>query len=152
MEENKVIEQYKDRRNSEDQSRSVGKIATALAKVQREVKGAQVNAKNPFFKNNYADLYQVINSCKDILAKYEIAFVQSNRFREGIFLIVTKLVHSSGEWFSSEIAMPIPKSATPQQIGSLQTYGRRYGLSSMVGIAQFDDDASASSQNNNPNK
>ena len=149
MEENKKTE---DRRNAEDQSRSVGKIAKALALVQSEVKGAQVNAKNPFFKSKYADLYEVINSCKDILSKHEIAFVQSNRFREGIFLIVTKLVHSSGEWFSSEIAMPIPKNATPQQIGSLQTYGRRYGLSSLVGIAQFDDDGSASSPSNNPNQ
>tara|TARA_R100000995_G_scaffold23600_2_gene10178 strand:+ start:5344 stop:5796 length:453 start_codon:yes stop_codon:yes gene_type:complete len=150
MEENKTIKE--DRRSVEDQSRTVGKIAKALSLAQREIKGAQVNAKNPFFKSSYADLHTVIDSCKDILSKQELAFVQSNRFRDGVFLIVTKLIHSSGEWFSSEIAMPIPKSATPQQIGSLQTYGRRYGLSAMVGIAQFDDDGSASSPSNNPNK
>tara|TARA_R100001594_G_scaffold148704_1_gene204520 strand:+ start:174 stop:626 length:453 start_codon:yes stop_codon:yes gene_type:complete len=150
MEENQKIEI--ERRNVEDQSRSVGKIAKALSLAQKEIKGAQVNAKNPFFKSSYADLHGVIESCRDILSKNELAFVQSNRFRDGVFLIVTKLVHSSGEWFSSEIAMPIPKGATPQQIGSLQTYGRRYGLSAMVGVAQFDDDGNESSQSNNPNK
>ena len=32
---------------------------------------------------------------------------------------------------------------TAQQIGTAVTYGRRYGLSAIVGIAQYDDDANS---------
>ena len=112
MEENQTqIEQNIDRRLVEDQSRTVGKIAAALAKAQSEIMGAKKGSVNPFFKSGYADLFAVIESCREILAKNEIAFVQGNRFKDGVFLVVTKLIHSSGEWLSSEMALPLPKGA-----------------------------------------
>ena len=49
------------------------------------------------------------------------------------------LMHSSGEWIKSEIRMPIAKKDA-HGIGAATTYGRRYLLSSMVGVAQADDD------------
>ena len=79
------------------------------------------------------------------MSKNEIAFVQGNRFKNGVFLVVTKLIHSSGEWLSSEIALPMPKNANAQAIGSLNTYGRSYGLAAMAGVAQKDDDANEAS-------
>ena len=152
MEENQTkTEKNIDRRTVDDQSTSISKIALALSKVQSELIGAKKNAKG-HFDNTYADLHAVIESCKHILSKHEIAFVQGNRFKDGVFLVVTKLIHSSGEWLSSEMALPVPKGANPQQIGSLQTYGRRYGLASMAGIAQYDDDANLSSGINSQSK
>ena len=148
MEENQTI----DRRNCEDQSQSIAKIAKALSMAQKEISGATTNSKNPFFKSNYADLFSVIESCREVLSKNEIAFVQGNRFKGGVFFVVTKLIHTSGEWLSSELALPMPKGATAQAIGSLNTYGRRYGLASIVGIAQKDDDANAASHQNKVNK
>jgi hypothetical protein len=129
----------------EDQSPTVGKIAKALANAQKDIMGAKKGSVNPFFKSGYADLYAVIESCREILSKNEIAFVQGNRFKNGVFLVVTKLIHSSGEWLSSEIALPMPKNANAQAIGSLNTYGRRYGLAAMAGVAQKDDDANEAS-------
>jgi hypothetical protein len=38
--------------------------------------------------------------------------------------------------------MPVEK-ARAQSIGSTITYGRRYGLSAMVGISQYDDDGNS---------
>ena len=134
-----------DHRKIEDQSRTVGKIALALSKAQSEIMGAKKGSVNPFFKSGYADLYAVIESCREVLAKNEIAFVQGNRFKDGVFLVVTKLIHSSGEWLSSEMALPMPKDANAQKIGGLNTYGRRYSLAAMVGIAQVDDDANEAS-------
>ena len=52
------------------------------------------------------------------------------------------LLHESGQWIKSRLKMPIEK-ATAQAIGSTITYGRRYGLSAMVGIAQYDDDGNS---------
>lgn len=131
-----------------DQSKSVGKIALALSKAQGSMKGAAMNAKG-HFNNKFADLHNVIEACKPHLSSHEIAFVQGNRFKDGVFLVVTKLIHSSGEWLSSEMALPIPKNAGPQQIGSLNSYGRRYTLASMAGIAQYDDDATEAQGLNN---
>ena len=142
MEENKTMEKQipQIEYTIADQSKTVGKIALALSKAQGNMKGAVKNAKG-HFNNAFADLHTVIEACKPHLSKEEIAFVQGNRFIDGVFFVVTKLIHSSGEWLSSEMALPIPKGAGPQQIGSLNSYGRRYTLASMSGIAQYDDDA-----------
>ena len=125
---------------------TVGKIALALSKAQKEIMGAKKGSVNPFFKSGYADLYTVIESCREVLSKNEIAFVQGNRFRDGVFLVVTKIIHSSGEWLSSEMALPLPKGANAQAVGSLNTYGRRYGLAAICGVAQKDDDANEASK------
>ena len=39
---------------------------------------------------------------------------------------------------------------TPQAVGSAITYGRRYGLAAMVGIAPEDDDGEAAEPRNAP--
>ena len=150
MEENKTMENQipQIEYTIADQSKTVGKIALALSKAQGNMKGAVKNAKG-HFNNAFADLHTVIEACKPHLSKEEIAFVQGNRFIDGVFFVVTKLIHSSGEWLSSEMALPIPKNAGPQQIGSLNSYGRRYTLASMAGIAQYDDDATEAQGLNN---
>jgi hypothetical protein len=60
--------------------------------------------------------------------------------------LVTKLTHAeSGQWQSSLLVMPLPK-ADPQGYGSALTYGRRYGLSALLGIVtEEDDDGEAAS-------
>lgn len=151
MEENQTKKEHPgysgivDHRRIEDQSRTVGKIAFALAKAQKDIMGAKKGSVNPFFKSGYADLHTVIEACRETLSKNDIAFVQGNRFKDGVFLVVTKLIHSSGEWLSSEMALPMPKNANAQAIGSLNTYGRRYGLAAICGVAQKDDDANEAS-------
>jgi hypothetical protein len=52
------------------------------------------------------------------------------------------LLHESGQWIKSKLKMPIEK-VTAQSIGSTITYGRRYGLSAITGIAQYDDDGNS---------
>ena len=54
----------------------------------------------------------------------------------------TTLMHSSGQWLRSKIKLPLSK-VDAQGVGAAVTYGRRYGLSAMVGIAQYDDDANS---------
>jgi hypothetical protein len=53
--------------------------------------------------------------------------------------IRTMLMHASGEWIGSEVALPsVP--ARVQELGSLVTYMRRYALAAILGIAPDDDD------------
>ena len=58
--------------------------------------------------------------------------------------MTTMLLHESGQWIKSKLKMPIEK-ATAQSVGSVITYGRRYGLSAITGIAQYDDDGNVAS-------
>lgn len=60
-------------------------------------------------------------------------------FDEGI-VIVTTLMHVSGEWIRGRLSLK-PDDVTPQGFGSAITYGRRYALAAIVGISPEDDDA-----------
>jgi len=126
-------------------SEKIDKLATALCKAQSEIKGAEKKSTNPFFNSGYADLHTVIESSFPQLTKNGLSIIQGNcGDKPGVFYVTTMLLHESGQWIKSKLKMPIEK-VTAQSIGSTITYGRRYGLSAMVGIAQYDDDGNAAS-------
>ena len=125
-------------------SDNIEKLASALSKAQSEIKGAEKKSTNPFFKSGYADLHTVIESSFPFLTKNGLSVIQGNEGRPGEFYITTMLLHESGQWIKSKLKMPVEK-ATAQSIGSTITYGRRYGLSAMVGISQYDDDGNIAS-------
>ena len=54
-------------------------------------------------------------------------------------------MHESGEWISGRLRVT-PVKDDPQGLGSAITYGRRYGLAAIVGVAPEDDDGNAASQ------
>ena len=122
-------------------SHSVAKLAEALAKAQAEMGGAAKDAVNPHFRSKYADLASVRDACRP-LAKYGIAHLQPTRAEGAQVTVTTLLVHSSGEWIAEDLTLTAGQN-TPQAIGSAITYGRRYGLAAMVGIAPEDDDGEA---------
>lgn len=124
---------------------SVGKLALALAKAQGVMNGAVKDAANPFFKSKYADLASVWDACRKPLAENELAVAQSVSAHGATVTVTTYLIHSSGESITSSLSLTA-KGDDPQSIGSAITYGRRYGLSAMVGIAPEDDDGNAASQ------
>ena len=123
----------------------INKLATALSKAQSEMKGAEKKSINPFFNSGYADLHTVIESSFPHLTKHGLSVIQGNESKPGEFFVTTMLLHESGQWIKSKLKMPIEK-ATAQSVGSVITYGRRYGLSAITGIAQYDDDGNAASQ------
>ena len=123
-------------------SESIDKLAQALSKAQSEMKGAEKKSVNPFFNSGYADLHTVIESSVPYLTKYGLSVIQGNEGKPGEFYVTTMLLHESGQWIKSKLKMPVEK-ATAQSIGSTITYGRRYGLSAMVGISQYDDDGNS---------
>jgi hypothetical protein len=124
-----------------NRSSSVAKLAAALAKAQMEMEGATKDAINPHFKSKYADLASVREACKP-LSKHGIAILQPTRADGAAVTVTTLLIHDSGEWISEDLTLTAGQ-ATPQAVGSAITYGRRYGLAAMVGIAPEDDDGEA---------
>ena len=136
-----------------NKSETIGKLATALSAVQAQLQRAPENAKNPFFKSNYADLGSVWDTCRQLLTDNGLSVVQMPSTPPVEFLpavsLTTILMHESGEWISDTVTTPIAKS-DPQGVGSALTYMRRYALAGMVGIVTGDDDGNNASNNNQP--
>ena len=128
-------------------SDTISKIAGALCKAQGELRGVQMNSSNPFFKSKYADLYALIEASFPVLSKYGLSVIQGTRWcnLSNGFYITTTLLHESGEWFKSELRMPVGGKKDAQAVGGAVTYGRRYGLAAMCGLAQHDDDGNTAS-------
>jgi hypothetical protein len=135
-------------------SEVVSKLALALSKAQGEIKNASKDATNPHFRANYATLASVWDACRAALSKNEIAVIQTPYVDAlaGRLFLRTVLLHSSGQEASGELSLAINASTTAQQLGSMITYLRRYGLSSMVGVAPDDDDDGNSAVNAAPAK
>ena len=127
-------------------SDKIDKLAGALAKAQGELDGAAKKSTNPFFQSGYADLHEVISSTFPHLSKNGLSVSQGNEIIPGAVCVTTTLLHTSGQWLRSKIKVPL-KDVTAQGVGAAMTYGRRYGLSAMVGVAQKDDDGNSISGN-----
>ncbi len=122
-------------------SESTAKLAKALAAAQAEMKNATLNKVNPHFKSQYADLAAIRDAVIPALAKHGLAITQMPDITEDGFVLITRLMHDSGEWISSSYPLPTDLGK-PQQMGSAQTYARRYSLAAMAGVsAEEDDDA-----------
>ena len=134
-----------------NKSENIAALAAALVKAQAQMSGAKKTAKNPFFKSTYANLEEVIHCVKEPFADNDLAFVQFPITGEDRAGVETIIMHSSGEWVSSEFTLKCVKH-DPQGMGSAITYARRYGLQSAAGIPSEDDDANAATQQKAPIK
>jgi len=123
------------------QSPDIGKLAEALSKAQGEMEGAKKDAKNPFFKSDYATLHSVWAACREHLSKNNLSVIQTTE-GNGELTVVTTLAHSSGQWVKGKLSIKPPK-VDPQALGSCITYLRRYALAAMVGLSPADDDGEA---------
>jgi hypothetical protein len=125
-------------------SDSINELATALAAAQGEMKNAALNRINPHFKSKYADLAGIRDTVTPALTKHGLAVVQGTDTTDGGIVVVTRLLHKSGQWMESRFPIAYDK---PQTMGSAYTYARRYSLSAMCSIsADDDDDANAANE------
>lgn len=129
------------------QSENIAELAKALATAQSQMKVAPFNKVNPHFKNKYADLTAVIDAVRKPLNDNSIAFTQTTEMSGGAFCLVTRLLHSSGQWLSGEYLLPA--NVTPQQLGSALTYAKRYSLAAIVGISSDEDDDAEGARKDN---
>lgn len=130
----------KDHMTGMEMSTSIKTLAPALAKAQAEMSGALKDAKNPFFKSNYADLNAVREACLPALMRHGFSVLQPTVNVNGQSFVRTLLLHESGEFISSDTLIVVAKQNDPQAQGSGISYARRYGLQSFLNVAAVDDD------------
>lgn len=116
-------------------------LATALAKAQSKLAGAKKDSENPHFRSKYADLASVWEAWQKVGPEHGLSVVQFGRITEAGAVLVTRLMHTSGDYLEGEI--PLLHKPDMQGLGSALTYARRYGLAAMVGVCPEDDDANA---------
>ena len=126
-------------------SPEIGEIATALCEAQRVMEPAKKDAENPFFNSRYADLASVWSVVRGPFAENGLSVVQGSApiTRDAVVSVTTRILHKSGQWIESTMSC-VAKDAGPQSVGSACSYLRRYGLSSMAGVATADDDGNLS--------
>ena len=127
-------------------SESVKEIATALSAAQGSLQDATKNPKNPHYKSDYADLSHVLEAIRPALKAHNLSVVQlpfSSNSRVGV---VTRILHSSGEWIEESIDLEVEGKNLAQAAGSHITYLRRYSLASLFAIHQKDDDGESATK------
>jgi hypothetical protein len=126
-------------------SESIAAIATALAKAQAEINNpertltATIQGRDGERTFRYASLANGLDLVRKCLGQHQIAVMQTTALDQGQIMLTTLLVHTSGEWISS--LWPVcPATETSAHLkGAALTYGRRYALFAIVGIAGEDD-------------
>lgn len=124
-------------------SQEIGEIAKALAAAQAELENVAKDAANPHFKSRYATLAGVLSEVRPKLAKHGVSLFQAPINGEGSNIgVMTRLMHSSGQWLESAIFVQ-PTKFDAQGVGSVLTYLRRYSAMAAAGVGPEDDDAEA---------
>ena len=116
-------------------------IYQKLYEAKQEIGKVAKNAKNPHFKNNYADINALIEEVEPILLENRLLLLQP--IEDGY--VYSRIVDID----TSEICescMKLPEIQDPQKIGSAVTYYRRYTLQSLLSLQAVDDDANLSSE------
>jgi hypothetical protein len=119
-------------------------VATFLQKLhnaKQSIKKVAKNAKNPHFKNNYADINALIDEVEPVLLENNLLLLQP--IEDGF--VFSRIVDiDSGEIVES--CMKLPEILDPQKIGSACTYFRRYTLVGLLCLQAIDDDSNLATE------
>ena len=132
-------------------------IYSALVKATNELENPKNSVDNTYFKSKYVPLSDILSIAKPVLKKHGLAVIQTPYVMYetiqnigkngqtypaeiGVVKVTTTLIHESGETLEFPPMIFKASGNTPQNIGSAITYGRRYSLSSILGIAGKEED------------
>lgn len=122
-----------------NRSENIDQLALSLVAAQTELKNPPFDSKNPHFKNSYASLASVRDTVTPVLAKHGLAVVQLLGANEQGPTCETMLVHKSGQFLTSVLALPVDRN-NAQGYGSAYSYARRYALMAITNVVGEPDD------------
>lgn len=130
-------------------SEEMKSLYKALAKFRQQLKQPAKDGSNPYLKSTYVTLDGVIKAVDTALEGTGLSYIQEAATSDGLPAVRTVLFHEDGGTMASGwLSLPLKNGATPQDVGSLLTYAKRYQLAAFFGVSSdVDDDGnSASSQ------
>ncbi len=124
-------------------------VAAALAAAQGELATVTKDARATVptksggqYAYTYATLASVVEAVRPALAAHKLAPIQGVTVEDLRVTVTTRIAHESGEWIETDV-MATAAASSPQAIGSVITYCRRYGLCAVLCLATEDDDGAA---------
>jgi ERF superfamily len=116
-------------------------LAAALAAAQAEMpkigKGNRADAGT--YSYSYADLADIVAVVGPVMGRHGLSFSSKPTLNDdGKFVLEYRLRHASEQEDVGQY--PLPPSGNPQQMGSAQSYARRYCLLAVLNLAPDDDD------------
>lgn len=122
----------------------------AFAEAYAEMNNPKKNANNPAFRSKYANLEELLNVTRPVLAAEGFSLIQEPVSEPGCVGVHTSLHHRSGDSLDFGFyVVPLAKMDA-QGAGSAITYCRRYAIAAIFGLAQEDDDGNAASNTRSP--
>ncbi len=126
-----------------EKSESIKELSAAMVKFTGMMTKVKKDATNPFFKNKYASLSNIIEATQKPLSECGLAVLQ---LPAGENQLTTMLIHETGEYIAETYTMK-PAKNDPQGIGSAITYQRRYAMGAVLNLnIDEDDDANQASK------
>ena len=120
-------------------ARALGRAQAEFLPIKRTATGV-ISSKGDAREYRYAELSDVIDATRPALTRHGLTVTQQSELAGNEIKVRTRLIHHSGEYLEEVLPLPIPDSYNRiQAIGSAITYGRRYGLSLVLGVASEDD-------------
>jgi hypothetical protein len=108
----------------------------------------QRDSANPYFKSHYLSLPALLKAVREPLSDQGVIITSGFAQVGPGFVVLTTLRHiPTGSAISS--SFPVTDLSNPQKIGSSGTYGLRYNLLHLLGIAPEDDDGATVAANPN---
>lgn len=130
-------------RESPETGQIAAALVTALGNLRNPPRNRSVEVSTRGggrYSFRYATLDKILDLARPVLAAEGLALFQPISTNEkGAMVLVTRLLHRSGEWMETSIPLPTP-GGDPQAFGSAVTYLRRYAVTALLGIASDEDD------------
>ena len=139
-----------------NRTEEIGELIKALCLAKKDFKPISKDGKNPFLNSKYVTLDGIVNATEDALNANGLVIIHHHEFTVDDTLLVTELIHESGQIISTETGMsqyigPVSVNekgnvkVNPLQVfGSVITYLKRYHISELLNIA-VDEDADGNS-------
>lgn len=134
-------------------STELNELFKAMAQFRANVKQPSKSAMNPYFKSTYVQLEGVQNAIDEAIKGTGLSYTQLTHNTDDGIAVETVIMHSSGQWLSTEGLILTPAKKDPQGYGSAITYSRRYQLAAAFGISSdIDNDGNAGTFSTNKPK
>lgn len=118
-------------------------VYAAVLVASAEFGSLERDSENPYFKGKYLSLPALLKAVRPALA--DVGCMITSCFTQdaqGRFVVRTIVHHTtSGTSISSDF--PVADPGNPQKAGAAGTYGMRYNLMHLLGIAPEDDDGNS---------
>jgi hypothetical protein len=134
-----------------NKSETIGQLIVAITKAKKNFKPITKNKSIKFGSTDiaYADMQSMIEATQDALGECELNIFQIIHPEENHVVVESILAHSSGEFISSKISLPLNKGAknSSQDYGGVVTYARRYSYMGLLCISPCDDSDAGLAEN-----